>query len=178
MMNPKSVPKPGSSSVQEALNLLVMMGSNNKAGAKLLNEMKCVQENNEKLLAEVKDAINQLTSAQAKLDRSQEKLDQDDTASRVTFASQSRDLLLQGNELEEKKKAFNLATKARLTDNKRRISELAARESLVTSRETATDLFHHQVEQRAKDADKRVAKSQELLNDLNKRDERLRKAMG
>jgi len=178
MMGPKSVPTPGSAAVIEALNLLVMMGSNNKAGAKLLHEMKSVQECNEKLLVEVKDDINKLSRAQAKLDKSQQKLESDTKTAQTSLARQKQGLYQQDADMKTKTKAFDLVTKARLEDYDRKTSELNAREALVTKREAAGEALEYQLNVREERADKRDTANEALLDDLNERDDRLRKAMG
>ncbi len=178
MMGPKSVPTPGSAAVIEALNLLVMMGANNKAGAKLLHEMKSVQECNEKLLAEVKDGINKLSRAQAKLDKSQENLNRDTMVAQSTLATKRQELFQQEADLKTKTKAFDLLSKARNEEYVRKSSELAAREALVTKREAAGEAFERRLNVREEAANDRDTANEALLDDLNERDDRLRKAMG
>lgn len=178
MMGPKSVPKPGSAAVQEAVDLMTFLGGDNKAGAKLLNEMKCVQISNEKLLAEVKDAINASSRAQAKLDKSQHKLESDTREARTGIAIAKQTLTQQSSDLDAKKKAFDLVTKARIMEHERKSDELSAREAVVIKRESANEAFERRLNTRAEEADKRDAANDALLDDLNERDQRLRKAMG
>jgi chromosome segregation ATPase len=58
--NPKKVPSPGSAALQEALNLIAGLGSGDKNLKSMLEEMKKVQQHNEKVVQDAVQAVSKV----------------------------------------------------------------------------------------------------------------------
>ena len=178
MMGPKSTPKPGSATVTEALNLLVMMGGNNKAGAKLLNEMREVQKHNEEVLAEVQSLITKFNNLQEDVEDAQGRLENDKQTSLNSFSCRKNELLDIKETLDREKSAFRTDSEARTGDLDLRLGVIDSREKALLRNEkavTAKDSELHDREERlrkSEDANKTVRA------ELDKRDARMKVAMG
>ena len=106
MMGPKRVRKPDAESVSEALNLLVIMGGDNKAAKKLLEEMKAAQEHNTDLLNRTNDAINKSAHISQEVSAAQSKLAKDSKKALDEFEARDDALFQMERDLETQKSLF------------------------------------------------------------------------
>ena len=178
MMGPKSTPKPGSATVTEALNLLVMMGGNNKAGAKLLNEMRDVQKHNEEVLAEVQSLITKFNNLQEDVEAAQEKVESDKQASVHSFARRKNELLDIKETLDGERGEFDLDVESRTDDLDLRLGVIDSREKALLRNEKASNAKDSELDGRAEWLRKSEDANKTLRAELDKRDARMKAAMG
>lgn len=124
----RSLPKPNSKAVSEAMSLLTFLGSKNDAGKKLLAEMHDVQEHNESVLKEAQAAISEARKLQEEVVRGRESLERDVQSHNANQRQTAANLSAVRSRLESDKGAFEAERK--------RISEaLAVRATEVGRRE-------------------------------------------
>ena len=178
MMGPKSVPKPGSATVTEALNLLVMMGGNNKAGAKLLNEMRDVQKHNEEVLAETQSLITKFTYLQRDVLAAQGVLENDKQTSLNSFSRRENELTDIKEKLDREKSAFRSDAEARTDDLDLRLGVIDSREKTLLRNEKASNARDSELDGRAEWLRKSEDANKTIRAGLDKRDARMKAAMG
>jgi hypothetical protein len=109
--NPTPVPSPGSAALQEALNLIAGLGSGDKNLKKMLEDMKAVQLNNEKVAEEAVAAIGECNKKSISIKADAERLEHNRQAIEESNKRKSR-------ELEEERLAFE-KEKTDFSDRKR-----------------------------------------------------------
>ena len=178
MIGPKSVPPPNSTAVTKALDLLVMMGGNSKSGPKLLKEMQSVQQHNEKLLVEVKNAINEsmalmekIRKEQAAFARHQSAIAEKSRLANEAFAKREEVLAGAIND-------YNRDARTRNDDIDARLGEVVGKERSLSARTKKTTVFENALNQREKAIERSEAANSALRAELNQRDQRLQAAMG
>jgi hypothetical protein len=174
----RGVPKPSAAVAGEALNLLTFLGGNNKAGAKLLADMKYVQSHNEKLLNEANAAVNEANKLQKGVDQSRATLEKDTEKARLVFDTRSHELDNRSSAIDHKKNvddAYLKSQNASLGERKASVDQV---DKGLVVREKLLEKAHKDVEAREKAVSLAESRASRIRKDLEQRDARLRQAMG
>ncbi len=174
----RGVPKPSAAVASEALNLLTFLGGNNKAGAKMLADMKDVQGHNEKLLNQANLAIQEANRLQDGVDKSQAKLDADTVNTRAVFEKCENDLDKRNLAIDHKKQVddnYFKTQKASLSDDIKRVNTA---EAAFAAREKALKGHDMELQGREKAIKEGQDANLRLRKDLDARDTRMKAAMG
>ena len=174
----RGVPKPHAEVAGEALNLLTFLGGDNKAGSKLLAEMRDVQTHNQKLLDEARAAISEANKLQKDVDSAQAALEKDTAKVRMVFDVTSAAMDKRSAALDDKKKVddnYFLSQTKSLAD---RTASVAKVEAGFRAREKALEKLHKDVEAREKQVVEAQNMATRTRRELEERDARIRLAMG
>jgi len=173
----RGVPKPKAEVAGEALNLLTFLGGDNKAGAKMLAEMREVQTHNQKLLDEANAAISEANKLQKGVDQSQAKLERDTIETRNLFDGMSADFDKRSLVLDEKKDVnddYFLAQTKALADRTASVDKV---EVGFKAREKALEKLHKDLEARERQVVEAQNMASRTRRQLEERDARIRQAM-
>ncbi len=174
----RGVPKPKAEVASEALNLLTFLGGNNKAGAKMLAEMKDVQSHNEKLLAQANLAIQEANRLQDGVDKSQAKFDADTRNARAVFEKRENDLDKRNLSLDHEKQVNDDCFKTQKTSLSDDIKRVNDAENANTARAVVLKGYDKELQGREKAVKAGQDANLRLRKDLDARDMRMKAAMG
>ena len=108
MLNsPQRVPSPGSAALQEALNLIAGLGSGDKNLKKMLEEMKDVQESNEKIVRDAVNAVSKLSKEEKALDAERDNFESEIIEFNKSMSSKTQELGVDQVDLEKAKTTFS-----------------------------------------------------------------------
>ena len=174
----RGVPKPNAEVAGEALNLLTFLGGDNKAGAKMLAEMRDVQSHNQKLLDEANAAVREANRLQKGVDQSQSALEEDTARTRITFEKMSADFDKRSLALDEKKKLDDDYFLSQTRELKERTARVDTVENGFKVRDKALEKHHKDLEARERQVVEAQNIASRVRRELEERDARLRQAMG
>jgi len=174
----RSVPKPDAVSVTEALNLLIVMGGDNKTAAKILKEMQSVQAHNKSLLAEANEAINEANRLQQQVDESRAKLKHDILVNDNAIVARQAVLARSEGAIAEEKKAFDETAKSVSADLETRVGAIDSNERALAKRDRDCRAYEKKLSRRADGIKQAESDNTALRAELNKRDQRMQAAMG
>ena len=185
MMGPKAVPKPPTESVSDALSLLVVMGSDNKAAQKVLKEMKVAQEHNDKLLADTKTAIAESNKLAKENSVAKAELHRETKSFRIEFDKRDYALAEKEADLKAREGSFDRSMVVRTREQDQRAVEAQAFKVSLAARKADMDSIaaslntREKLVQQAEDAVKNgVIANNAFRDELNERDARMKAAMG
>lgn len=163
MLNVKPVPKPNSKAIDDALGLLAAFGNGgDDTNRQLLNEMKEVQQHNEAVYQELKEAIRQNSQLVSDAKAQHQDNEQQQSEMEKVFNEQMR-------EIRQERKQLDL-DKIALTDKETQFSiESSNRESAIVQREQRLKQAEEEVKARESSAKKISAESKEILSEYEAR---------
>ena len=132
----RALPKPNSKVMDQALNLLSVMGGE-KSALKLLKELRSVQEYNEKVLDEAKSAISEANRLQELVTSGRAKFDKERNAANAKLDSKSTLLIEKARELDSEWRQFKSAEDANAKMRSDFEKSLEGSQSAVQAREKA-----------------------------------------
>jgi hypothetical protein len=178
MMGPSKPPKPDTRAINDALSLLLVLGGNNKASARLLQEMKDVQEKNSVLFVQAKDAVVKAQKEQKDAEAALAALKLATDKSNADLDKRDLDLERKKADLEANTESLENLAMEKLQEARVRLEKLDANESALLKRE-------RDYNEKIRALDKRDSALVELedalekrLEELNERDKRLKVALG
>ncbi len=174
----RGVLKPKAEVAGEALNLLTFLGGDNKAGAKMLTEMRDVQSHNQKLLDQANAAISEANKLQKGVDSAQAILEKDTAKARLVFETRSEELDKRSLAVDHKKSVDDAYFKSQSDSLKERTASVNKLENSFIAREKILGKAHKEVEAREKQVAQAENMASRTRRELEERDARLRQAMG
>lgn len=174
----RKAPKPSSSTLEEALKLFSFMGGDNKAGKKLLEEMKDVAAHNEKILAEANAAVQEANKMNRDLDDARQAFSDYEKKTRTEFENVAAELVARSKGLDEKKSNDDAYFKSQKESLDAKSKDVYETDQSLAAREKALVDRFNELEAREKKVKAAEAHNTKVLRDLELRDQRVRQAMG
>jgi len=185
MMGPKKVNKPDAESVNEAINLLVVMGGDAKAAKGILGKIKEAQEHNQRLLDKTNDAINQVAHAREALAGAESKFVKDSKRAREDFEARDDALNRLEAELITQETLFESAMREKRQEFDDRQAAFAADKREVEFQSASNIKFSKELDtrltaiKRSEEANKNASDALAASKaDMEKRDALVKAAMG
>jgi phosphoenolpyruvate-protein kinase (PTS system EI component) len=170
------VPKPSSAVVAEALSLLSTFGDS-KGLAKVLGQMKEVQQANEKVLAEAQAGIAELTKLHRDLEQSRTDHAAQVSRDKATFDQRTEDLARDERRLNERQTLFEDEKRSAQAALSQRTHELNQATKAVHDREIKCDERAKGLTVLERQVNQRLDETNALRDSLSRREARLRQAL-
>lgn len=154
--NPKKVPSPGSAALQEALNLIAGLGSGDKNLKSMLEEMKKVQQHNEKVVQDAVQAVSKVNKDYENYRKDVASLEAEKDAYNKSMMKREQALDLNRVEFEKLKTTFSDSNRKRDNEYNERHGklvndeiELAREQERCAGEQAKNEAFKKQLDERA-----------------------------
>ncbi len=154
--NPKKVPSPGSAALQEALNLIAGLGSGDKNLKSMLEEMKKVQQYNEKVVQDAVQAVSKVNKDYENYRKDVASLEAEKDAYNKDMMKREQALGLDRVEFEKLKTTFSDSNRKRDNEYNERHAKLVNDEMALLSEKERLDNQEAQMKALKKQLDERA----------------------